>query len=544
MVNETSGAFSRDDGGAFPLQRAIETECEPGALQALRDANPAAAEDAGVVRAAAIYVDKHSPYGDYLSFKIETAAASPRSANATIVLALVPALASMRDGDGKVLLQRLRAGLPEDFVRAVFEGSPAGAARPFWEQLAPCTSSCAAECAELLQTLPSCELLALAKQRGGEDGLLPLQHLLQRPPPWRDTTAVLRALAEVYPRAWLLGASSAAVEPEPIHACSDTEEELRAKLDELQTPCGPPPSGEAQKEGSVFGTHAYRFVKLEPHAHGCDCSLQVYDLSGKRHNRATTPRGSSLRSLAGTSVSRVDPPADDGPFELRVVRDGHKATKLFFQNQFELPSKSKELRDQFFDAINNVVHGRQWFQSQPKAVQVAELQSRLRQRAKASAIVRAEGCAVLDALPALCSAYPAAADDAGVLEEVAVCIVRKERSVSELDAALTLVPQAAATRAEDGALPLQRAFGRIAAVNSKSSGCTVEFPDRTVPCGVSCNDTEAAVNQVMFLGPASDLELSTWWDGAVREACSWVRPPALRCPQCRLPDVIASLMPG
>ena len=47
--------------------------------------------------------------------------------------------------------------------------------------------------------------LALAKQRGGEDDLLPLQHLLQRPPPWRDTTgsAVLRALAEVYPRAWL-----------------------------------------------------------------------------------------------------------------------------------------------------------------------------------------------------------------------------------------------------------------------------------------------------------------------------------------------------
>ena len=74
------------------------------------------------------------------------------------------------------------------------------------------------------------------------------------------------------------------------------------------------------------------------------------------------------------------------------------------------------------------------------------------------------------------------------------------------------------------------AQGRIAAVNSKSGGCTVELPDPTVPCGVSCNDTEAAVNQAMFLGPASDPKLCAWWDGAVREACSWVRPPSASLP--------------
>ena len=72
------------------------------------------------------------------------------------------------------------------------------------------------------------------------------------------------------------------------------------------------------------------------------------------------------------------------------------------------------------------------------------------------------------------------------------------------------------------------AQGRLAAVNSKSGGFSVEFPDPTKPCGMS--DTEAAVNQATFLGPASDPELCAWWDGAVREACSRARPPSASLP--------------
>ena len=79
-------------------------------------------------------------------------------------------------------------------------------------------------------------------------------------------------------------------------------------------------------------------------------------------------------------------------------------------------------------------------------------------------------------------------------------------------------------------------------MNKEKNSFDVESPDAAVPGGVSRK--EVTVFQLAHLGPASDPELSTWWDGAVREACSWVRPPALRCPPCRLPDVIASLMPG
>ena len=68
------------------------------------------------------------------------------------------------------------------------------------------------------------------------------------------------------------------------------------------------------------------------------------------------------------------------------------------------------------------------------------------------------------------------------------------------------------------------AQGRLTAVNNDRF--SVEFPDPAGPGGISRNDTEVTVFQLAHLGPASDPELCAWWDGAVREACSWVRAPS------------------
>ena len=80
------------------------------------------------------------------------------------------------------------------------------------------------------------------------------------------------------------------------------------------------------------------------------------------------------------------------------------------------------------------------------------------------------------------------------------------------------------------------AQGRVAAVNRESGGFTIEFPDPG-PGGIYRRDTEVTVFQLARLGPASDPELCAWWDGAVREACSRVRPPSVPLP-------IALRMPG
>ena len=69
------------------------------------------------------------------------------------------------------------------------------------------------------------------------------------------------------------------------------------------------------------------------------------------------------------------------------------------------------------------------------------------------------------------------------------------------------------------------AQGRLAAVNKEKNSFDVESPDAAVPGGVSRKE-DVTVFQLAHLGPASDPELSAWWDGAVREACSWVRPPS------------------
>ena len=82
---------------------------------------------------------------------------------------------------------------------------------------------------------------------------------------------------------------------------------------------------------------------------------------------------------------------------------------------------------------------------------------------------------------------------------------------------------------------------KVAAVNRESGGFKIEFPDPG-PGGIYRRDTEVTVFQLARLGPASDPELSAWWDGAVREACSQVRAPSARCPSrcgCQ-----ASRMPG
>ena len=79
------------------------------------------------------------------------------------------------------------------------------------------------------------------------------------------------------------------------------------------------------------------------------------------------------------------------------------------------------------------------------------------------------------------------------------------------------------------------AQGRLAAVNKKKNSFDVESPDLAGPGGVSRK--EVAVFELARLGPASDPELCAWWDGAVREACSRVRPPSAPLP-------IALRMPG
>ena len=78
------------------------------------------------------------------------------------------------------------------------------------------------------------------------------------------------------------------------------------------------------------------------------------------------------------------------------------------------------------------------------------------------------------------------------------------------------------------------AQGRLAAVNKEKNSFDVESPDAWMADGVSRK--EVSVFQLAHLGPASDPELCARWDGAVREACGWVRPPALRCPSRRLLD--------
>ena len=74
------------------------------------------------------------------------------------------------------------------------------------------------------------------------------------------------------------------------------------------------------------------------------------------------------------------------------------------------------------------------------------------------------------------------------------------------------------------------AQGRIAAVNRESGGFKIEFPDPAGPGGISHKDTDVTVFQLVHLGPASDPELCAWWDGAVREACSWARQPSASLP--------------
>ena len=61
-------------------------------------------------------------------------------------------------------------------------------------------------------------------------------------------------------------------------------------------------------------------------------------------------------------------------------------------------------------------------------------------------------------------------------------------------------------------------------MNKEKNSFDVESPDAAVPGGVSRK--EVTVFELARLGPASDPELSAWWDGAVREACSRVRAPS------------------
>ena len=63
-------------------------------------------------------------------------------------------------------------------------------------------------------------------------------------------------------------------------------------------------------------------------------------------------------------------------------------------------------------------------------------------------------------------------------------------------------------------------------MNMEKNSFDVESPDAAVPGGVSRE--QVTVFQLVHLGLASDPELCAWWDGAVREACGWVRP-RVRC---------------
>ena len=72
------------------------------------------------------------------------------------------------------------------------------------------------------------------------------------------------------------------------------------------------------------------------------------------------------------------------------------------------------------------------------------------------------------------------------------------------------------------------AQGRLTAVNNDRFN--VDFPDRSGPSGISREDIAVTVFKLAHLGPASNPELCAWWDGAVREACSWARPPSASLP--------------
>ena len=72
------------------------------------------------------------------------------------------------------------------------------------------------------------------------------------------------------------------------------------------------------------------------------------------------------------------------------------------------------------------------------------------------------------------------------------------------------------------------AQGKLAAVNKEKNSFDVESPDAWMADGVSRK--EVTVFQLAHLGPASDPELCARWDGAVREACSRVRPPSTQLP--------------
>ena len=130
------------------------------------------------------------------------------------------------------------------------------------------------------------------------------------------------------------------------------------------------PMGECAKKGSMFGTWPVRFVRMEQHPADTDVSLMVYNTGNGP--RDFSPRDTSLASLRGAKVTRDDPTdsTKNGPYGLNIYRADYKPVQIA-----EYRFGSREERERFFVACENVSEGRPFYMSRRGADEIKTLKA-------------------------------------------------------------------------------------------------------------------------------------------------------------------------